>query len=593
MKMTLQKQTKLINNRFEILILFFYYQNVLHRAVADKFCGVDLGDAQNKCWQPCGSNNDCCSTGQSCFETGSACGSGELSGTDRYYCGVTWCDAAYSCGIACPNQDECPEGTYCFADTPCGYLPPPQLPPPPTTSSTQFCGTTVESATENCWQPCPRGNSDCCLGLSCFDTSTVGTCNGDYSGSQHFYCGRSWCDAAYTCQIACPGGTNDECPDGYYCYADTPCNPYTPLPPALPPTANPPPAVAEPPLGAMPSPQYKYCGTDYGDATSRCWQPCESNSDCCFGQSCFDTGSGCGPPLYDGPEHSYCGTSFCDAITKCGVACPNGNECPAGESCWDATPCNSLISSTQPFYCGLGFAEAGDKCWQPCPSGQDSECCFGQSCFDTGGSCLTAIDPSLNRRYCGTDLCDASYKCTTACPGGTDAECPSGESCFDNTPCSSYDVPPSFEFAYCGTPGTTDVECWQPCRDNADCCFDQECIATATSCEAPNFQGSSHFFCGYDFCDAAFRCSTPCPTGYSSECPIGESCYANTPCDADVSGFGLPRSALNLALQFNSKRGLPASNSAFSSFNDMSQKNLVSFMFGMLLVLSQGYGYEA
>lgn len=63
-------------------------------------------------------------------------------------------------------------------------------------------------------------------------------------------------------------------------------NPYTPMPPALPPTANPPSAGAEPPLGAMLSPQYKYCGTDYGDATTRCWQPCESNSDCCFGQSC-------------------------------------------------------------------------------------------------------------------------------------------------------------------------------------------------------------------------------------------------------------------------------------------------------------------
>lgn len=48
-----------------------------------------------------------------------------------------------------------------------------------------------------------------------------------------------------------------------------------------------------------------------------------------------------------------------------------------------------------------------------------------------------------------------------------------------------------------GTSGTTDVECWQPCRDNTDCCFDQECIATASSCEVPNFQGSSHFFCGY------------------------------------------------------------------------------------------------
>ncbi len=86
--------------------------------------------------------------------------------------------------------------------------------------------------------------------------------------------------------------------------------------------------------------------------------------------------------------------------------------------------------------------------FRPCCLIYQSMCCE-QTSFDTGGSCLTSLDSSLNRRYCGTDLCDASYKCTTACPGGTDAECPSGESCFDNTPCSSYAVPPSVEFAYC------------------------------------------------------------------------------------------------------------------------------------------------
>ena len=178
-----------------------------------------------------------------------------------------------------------PEGESCWANTPCGNSPPPPLPAPPTTASTQFCGTSVETATDYCWQPCPRGDSDCCLGLTCFDTGS-GTCNADYTGAIHFYCGKSWCDAAYSCQDACPGGSNDECPDGSYCYADVPCIPGGPTPPAFPPTGNPPSPGVSPPSGASPAPQYKYCGKDYADATSRCWQPCQSNSDCCFEQSC-------------------------------------------------------------------------------------------------------------------------------------------------------------------------------------------------------------------------------------------------------------------------------------------------------------------
>jgi hypothetical protein len=50
-----------------------------------------------------------------------------------------------------------------------------------------------------------------------------------------------------------------------------------------------------------------------------------------------------------------------------------------GEICFDNTPCDSDISTNQPYYCGLSEAEAAGKCWQPCPGGQDSECCFGQT----------------------------------------------------------------------------------------------------------------------------------------------------------------------------------------------------------------------
>lgn len=54
-----------------------------------------------------------------------------------------------------------------------------------------------------------------------------------------------------------------------------------------------------------------------------------------------------------------------------------------------------------------------------------------------------------------------------------------------------------------------------------------------------------------DFCDAAFKCGKPCPSGYDADCDVGERCFANTPCDAsNTLSYGLPRSAMNLALQY-------------------------------------------
>lgn len=199
----------------------------------------------------------------------------------------SWCDAAYRCGTPCPTQSECAEGEYCYANLPCSSSrSPPPLTENPSSATTQFCGLSLDNAKDTCWQPCPRGDSDCCLGMTCYDTaessstSSEGQCStSDYSGSNNFYCGKSWCDAAYTCGTACVGGTDEECASGEYCYADVPCM-SRPVPEMFPPTSGYVPTVTPP------SNSYTYCGVSAGDATERCWQECSVDSDCCFGQSC-------------------------------------------------------------------------------------------------------------------------------------------------------------------------------------------------------------------------------------------------------------------------------------------------------------------
>ena len=43
---------------------------------------------------------------------------------------------------------------------------------------------------------------------------------------------------------------------------------------------------------------------------------------------------------------------------------------------------------------------------------------------------------------------------------------------------------------------------------------------------------SRHFFCGKDWHDASAKCGQPCPRGTQVDCPDGETCFADTPCDS-------------------------------------------------------------
>jgi hypothetical protein len=58
--------------------------------------------------------------------------------------------------------------------------------------------------------------------------------------------------------------------------------------------------------------------------------------------------------------------------------------------------------------------------------------------------------------------------------------------------------------------------------------------ASATPPSSSNIEvndRSKKFFCGTTWHDAASKCGTPCPSGMTHDCPQGETCYADTPCD--------------------------------------------------------------
>ena len=375
-----------------LLLLLLIISNQSHLSWAYKYCGIDITDASTKCWQPCSSDIDCCSIGEKCHDADENCGSNDKSGSQHNYCGVTWCDAAYTCGTPCPNEDECEDGEYCFADTPCDSataIAPPILPPPPTSSPYMYCGKSFEDAKLNCWQPCPRGDVDCCSGLTCHDTTsseggrTVYTCDTSvYSGTSHYYCGGSWCDAAYTCKTSCPSGQDTDCPTGQYCYADTPCD-GTRIVPEIDDSSGsegeginnvtattivtPPPdesvtstdaAAAAAAAAAFLASYTSYCGTSLEHATELCWQPCRTNDDCCANQTCYTNISTCGTsttadtdvPKWSnniGADHFFCGKDYCDASYECKAPCSSGYdaECPLGLRCLPNTPCNANMRS--------------------------------------------------------------------------------------------------------------------------------------------------------------------------------------------------------------------------------------------------------
>ena len=232
---------------------------------------------------------------------------------------------------------------------------------------------------------------------------------------------------------------------------------------------------------------------------------------------------------------NFCGTSWEDASTDCSKKqpCPLGTdqECKAGGICWGDTICDTTTGGGLVFdkenpkharFCGIGWSEAKDNCSPVthCPSGSKDECEDGEQCYSFLPGCnfvdmmetqpiskpkLRPEDPARTH-FCGSSFVDAEnscYKDDHWCPSGGDGDCPAGKVCFASTSCK-------FE---------TDLE---PSKSPTP-------APSAEPTPAPLIYDTieNTRFCGTGWDDASNTCriDSHCPSGLSSDCSEGQSCY--------------------------------------------------------------------
>lgn len=238
---------------------------------------------------------------------------------------------------------------------------------------------------------------------------------------------------------------------------------------------------------------------------------------------------------------NFCGTSWEDASTDCSnkKPCPLGTdeECEIG-TCWGDTACDTTTGGGLVFdkenpkhsrFCGVGWNEAKDNCNPAthCPSGSKDECEDGEQCYSflsgcnfvdmmTGGEQnqstnkpkLPTLDPEDPARsnYCGSSFADAENSCFEDdhwCPSGGDGDCPSGKLCFASTSC---------KFVADLEPSRAPIPA--PSADPTQAPLIHDMIENTR-------------FCGVGWDDASNTCriESHCPSGLSSDCPVGQNCY--------------------------------------------------------------------
>ena len=276
------------------------------------FCGLTWTDAATSCHKPCPTGSSAeCPDNEFCFP------STPCDETESFFCGMTFDDATTTCGLPCPDgqSSTCPLHQGCFAYTLCNEngdnaIPTPTLAPiPEAPLDSYYCGTSYDEASTKCSTPCPsRTSMECDDGEACFASTPC-------SDKDSFFCGNTWEEASSSCGQPCE--SNSDCEDGDSCFGYTPCS----------------------------KSETFYCGTTFDDASTKCSEPCPSGEDdeCDSGEKCFKY-TPCGDidqsieedpnePLVD--ENSlFCGSDFTDASTRCYLPCPSGSasECPVGEA---------------------------------------------------------------------------------------------------------------------------------------------------------------------------------------------------------------------------------------------------------------------
>lgn len=460
-----------------------------------------------------------------------------------FFCGISWDAADKTCGMRCPsgNSGDCPNELECWAFTSC----------------TEERGIEIINATEfssggggvNGTEPSP--------------TTTVSVVHGSIKPTIQDYFVPGYGGAL----VPVFGGVN-----------------YT----LLAPTSSPAPTISDVPslIPSLPpeaSHREKmasyFCGKDWADVTTNCYQPCPSGSN----SECND------------PEHiCWAFVEPCRATMS-----PIGN---GGASSPDLFPSLTSGSFTEPPVYNAGDDNEIDNSefdeeemidnqgedWEVDNKGEDWE---SDSAVNNEGEDWSTPEPTTEPtvtseptipkeptlkptqdptidKLAQLEMLKTSYFCSESwesidcevaeeCPSGDSNDCPGKKQCFSGTPCkskaqsmaedSSSEARPTGDNDSSPTPTI-----WTPLMGDEDE-GDKEMDNEVDEEEPVVDEVSSKFFCGASWGELVENCDTAksCPSGTNAECEGGQSCFANTPCgssaDSSSSANGVATSVFNFA----------------------------------------------
>ena len=290
------------------------------------FCGASWAEASSSCDSrqncPSGQNDECLIPGQQCWaftecdtryghgeqfaEMHDVVGGSNLQATgvgaeasggyvdlnrpssdpkDHYFCGKGYEDAVSKCLTNCPSGslNDCPDGEICFFNTPCDARMMTMAPQPPSP--------TVSPTT-----PAPVVYS---------------------SKLNKYYCGYDWNDAQERCEIWCPSGSDDDCPDDQSCFAFSKCHAQD---------------MNGMTLAQIEENKSKNEARQEGEPTGLPTQRPTPKPSISAEVAMH--------------RYSFCGAFWADARDNCDTKqhCEDDKDCPEFEFCWTQTPCDFLAT---------------------------------------------------------------------------------------------------------------------------------------------------------------------------------------------------------------------------------------------------------
>eukprot|EP00569_Conticribra_weissflogii_P001410 CAMPEP_0171353888 /NCGR_PEP_ID=MMETSP0878-20121228/44424_1 /TAXON_ID=67004 /ORGANISM="Thalassiosira weissflogii, Strain CCMP1336" /LENGTH=905 /DNA_ID=CAMNT_0011859845 /DNA_START=107 /DNA_END=2824 /DNA_ORIENTATION=- len=498
---------------------------------------------------------------------------------NTFFCGETYQDAEQNCFTAtpCPNGSGCPAGESCYgiaipkcvsasptaAPTDSGPQPTdsPTLSSKPTsapviktaepskapTPNTFFCGETYQDAEQNCFTatPCPNG-SGCPAGESCYG-------------------------------IAIP-----KCVSASPTAAPTDSGPQPTDSPTLSPKPTSAPVIKTAEPSKAPTPNTLFCGVTYQDAEQNCFTatPCPNGSGCPAGEACFGISipkcvsaaptvapTNPGPQPTDSPtvspmpsvaattiapttpqtpaptaspivNQNFCGMDYFDAAENCEsrTPCPDGISCPSGQTCFPGITCAALAVPSGTPSPSVNDSVGGAATSAPSVSkgsgGPTSSAMpspiNGTSSMPSSNSTEMTPSPTPALRFCGTDPDDAKNNCAVNLPCPQGVECPVGQACFPLAePCqpkSNETITPSPLNVTVSTP--TNKTTLPPVAPG-EVSSNGTVAPTLRPTSKLLFDPSVTNFCGTGWDDTVANCfyQQQCPSGETSECPDGLTCF--------------------------------------------------------------------